>query len=77
MRAGEASTDDPDRVLPCGIPMEIGDEVLYRGRLVRLLGHDPMSVPDRRALVLDPDTGEELEVRYEELEAWPGFATEP
>jgi hypothetical protein len=56
--------------------MEIGDEVLYCGRLVRLLGHDPMSVPERRALVLDPDTGEELEVRYDALEQAPGFGPE-
>jgi len=56
--------------------MEIGDEVLYCGRVVRLLGHDPMSVPERRALVLDPDTGEELEVRYDTLEQAPGFAPE-
>jgi hypothetical protein len=56
--------------------MEIGDEVLFRGRVVRLLGHDPMSVPDRRAQVLDPVTGEELEVPYDELEPAPRFGSE-
>ena len=55
--------------------MEIGDEVLYCGRVVRLLGHDPMSVPDRRAQVLDLETGEELEVPYDALEEAPGFAS--
>jgi hypothetical protein len=56
--------------------MEIGDEVLFRGRVVRLLGHDPMSVPDRRAHVLDPATGEELLVPYDELEEAQGFGPE-
>jgi hypothetical protein len=55
--------------------MEIGNEVLYCGRVVRLLGHDPMSVPDRRAQVLDLETGEELEVPYDALEEAPGFAS--
>ena len=76
MQAGEARADDVDRVLPCGNPMEIGDEVLYCGRVVRLLGHDPMSVPARRAQILDPDTGEELEVPYDSLERASGFASE-
>ena len=51
--------------------MKIGDNVIYRGRLVRLLGHEPMSVPDRRANVEDLETGDLLEVAYDELEeAW-------
>jgi hypothetical protein len=49
--------------------MEIGGEVLYHGRTLRLLGHEPMSVPDRRAQVEDPATGERFEVAYDELEA--------
>jgi hypothetical protein len=56
--------------------MEIGGEVLYCGRLVRLLGHDPMGVPDRRALVFDPETGEDLVVPYDSLAEAPGFAPE-
>jgi hypothetical protein len=56
--------------------MEIGEEVLYCGRVVRLLGHDPMSVPDRRAQIFDPETGEELEVPYDALAAAPGFGPE-
>jgi len=48
--------------------MKIGDNVIYRGRLVRLLGHEPMSVPDRRANVEDLETGDLLEVAYDELE---------
>jgi hypothetical protein len=55
--------------------MEIGDEVLYHGRVLRLLGHDPMSVPDRRAQVEDPATGERFEVAYDELEELPGAAS--
>ncbi len=52
--------------------MQIGDEVIYRGRLVRLLGLEPMSVPDRRAQVEDRETGEPFAVAYDELEEpWP------
>jgi hypothetical protein len=51
--------------------MEIGDEVLYHGRTLRLLGHEPMSVPNRRAQVEDAATGERFEVPYDELEAAP------
>jgi hypothetical protein len=51
--------------------MEIGDDVLYHGRTLRLLGHEPMSVPSRRAQVEDPATGERFEVPYDELEAVP------
>jgi len=42
--------------------MEIGDDVIYRGRVLVLLGHDPMSVPDRHAQVEDPATGERFDV---------------
>jgi hypothetical protein len=42
--------------------MKIGDLVLYQGRLYYLRGLDPMSVPDRRVILEDPETGEELAV---------------
>ena len=51
--------------------MQIGAQVIYRGRVVTLIGHDPMSVPDRRAQVEDPVSGERFEVAYDELEAAP------
>ena len=51
--------------------MEIGNQVTYRGRVLVLLGHEPMSVPDRRAQVEDPETGERFEVVYDELEPAP------
>jgi hypothetical protein len=54
--------------------MEIGDEVLFHGRTLRLLGHGPMSVPDRRAQVEDPATGERFEVPYDDLEERPSPA---
>ena len=56
--------------------MQIGDEVLFHGRNLRLLGHEPMSVPDRRAQVEDPATGERFDVPYDELEPAGGFDTE-
>jgi hypothetical protein len=51
--------------------MRIGDHVIYQGRLLVLLGHDPMSVTERRAEVLDPTTGERLAVPFDDLEAGP------
>ena len=48
--------------------MQIGDDVIHRGRVLVLLGHDPMSVPERYAQVEDPETGERFDVRYDELE---------
>ena len=54
--------------------MHIGDEVIYHGRRVRLLGHDPMSVPERRAQVEDLESGERLEVAYDELVEPPAAA---
>ena len=48
--------------------MQIGDDVIHRGRVLVLLGHDPMSVPDRYAQVEDPETGERFQVAYDELE---------
>jgi hypothetical protein len=53
--------------------MRIGDKVIHQGRVLVLLGHDPMSVPDRRAEVQDPVTGERFHVPLDELrEADPG-----
>ena len=57
--------------------MRIGDPVTYHGRALILRGIDPMSVPDRRAEVEDPETGECLTVAFDELEEAlpdpPGF----
>jgi hypothetical protein len=38
--------------------VEIGDLVIYQGRAYVLRGLEPMSVPDRRAELEDPATGE-------------------
>jgi hypothetical protein len=51
--------------------MRIGDHVIYRGIVLVLMGHEPMSVPDRRAQVEDPVSGERFEVAYDELEEIP------
>jgi hypothetical protein len=51
--------------------MEIGTDVLWHGRTLRLLGHEPMSVPNRRAQVEDVATGERFDVPYDELEEAP------
>ena len=38
--------------------MEIGDNVNYNGKCYVLRGLEPMSVPDRRAELEDPESGE-------------------
>lgn len=48
--------------------MEIGDLVTFRGRLLVLRGLDPMSVPDRRAELEDPATGERFHAPLDEVE---------
>jgi hypothetical protein len=47
--------------------MNIGDVVMYGDREVVLLGLEPMSVPNRQAHVRDVETGEELDVPFDEL----------
>jgi hypothetical protein len=47
--------------------MRIGDHVIYQGRVFVLLGHDPMSVTDRRAEVADPFSGERRFVPFDDL----------
>jgi hypothetical protein len=51
--------------------MRIGDQVIYRGTVLVLVGHEPMSLPDRRAQVADPASGERFDVAYDELEEMP------
>ena len=51
--------------------MRIGEQIIYHGRVLVLLGHDPMSVTDRRAEVEDPQTGERFFVLFDELEPAP------
>jgi hypothetical protein len=48
--------------------MEIGDYVIHDGRQLVLRGLEPMSVPDGRAEVTDPRTGERLFVPIAELQ---------
>ena len=42
--------------------MNIGSYVIYEGRTYVLRGLDPMSVPDRRADLVDPETEERRQV---------------
>jgi hypothetical protein len=49
--------------------MEIGDLVTYQGRSYVLRGIDPMGVPDRRAELEDPVTGESISVLLAEVSA--------
>lgn len=42
--------------------MKIGTYVIYEGRTYLLRGLDPMSVPDRLADLVDPETEERIQV---------------
>jgi hypothetical protein len=48
--------------------MNIGDHVLHHGRVYVLRGLDPMSVPERDALLEDGWTGELIRVPLDEVE---------
>jgi hypothetical protein len=48
--------------------MKIGDHVLHNGRVFVLRGLDPMSVPERDALLEDGWTGELIRVPLDEVE---------
>ena len=51
--------------------MKIGDLVLYLGRHYYLRGLDPMSVPDRQAILEDALTGEACMVPVDEIKPLP------
>ena len=53
----------------CG--MEIGDLVTHNGETYVLRGLDPMSVPDRCAVLEHPQTGERRQVLFAEIEPAP------
>ena len=59
--------------------MNLGDPVLYSGRVYVLRGLDPMSVPDRSAQLEDERTGEVIRAPLAEVEPAgerPGFDPE-
>jgi hypothetical protein len=47
--------------------MKIGELVTYEGRSYVLRGLEPMSVPDRRAELEDPETGELIVAPLDEV----------
>ena len=47
--------------------MEIGDLVIYDGKSYVLRGLEPMSVPDRRAEVVNAETGDAVFVPLADL----------
>ena len=51
--------------------MKIGDLVLHQGRQYYLRGLDPMSVPDRQAILEDALTGEACMVPVAEIKPLP------
>ena len=51
--------------------MQIGDLVTLNGKSYVLRGLDPMGVPDRRVLLEDPDTEEQITVPITALEKHP------
>jgi hypothetical protein len=61
------TADDLLTAVSSAVLMQIGDHVIHKRRVLVLLGHEPMSVPDRRAEVQDPATGERFSVPLDEL----------
>ena len=58
--------------------MEIGENVTYNGRSYVLLGIEPMSVPDRKAELREPETGEIVSVPCSFLaQTGQGFGEDP
>jgi hypothetical protein len=51
--------------------MELGDIVIWRGRAYLLRGLEPMSVPDRRAMLEDAETGESVTAPLREVHEGP------
>jgi hypothetical protein len=51
--------------------MEIGDLVTYEGKSYVLRGLEPMSVPDRKAELEDPESGDRRSVPLELVAAAP------
>jgi hypothetical protein len=51
--------------------MRIGELVTYQGRAYLLCGLEPMSVPERRAELEDPESGERVFVLFEEVQDAP------
>ena len=47
--------------------MKIGDLVTYKGRAYVLRGLEPMSMPNRRAELEDPDSGEVIAAPLDEV----------
>ena len=47
--------------------MKIGDLVTYQGRADVLRGLEPMSMPNRRAELEDPDSGEVIAAPLDEV----------
>ncbi len=56
--------------------MEIGGNVTYNGKCYVLRGLEPMSVPDRRAELEDPESGELISVPVALLEDAPNGEVE-
>jgi hypothetical protein len=54
--------------------MEIGDPVIYLGETYILRGLDPMSVPDRLAVLEHAQTGERRHAPYDEVVPAPEAA---
>jgi hypothetical protein len=52
--------------------IRVGDLVTYEGRVLRVRGISPMSASPRRVLLEDPETGEHIEARVDDLEPVDG-----
>jgi hypothetical protein len=52
--------------------IRVGDFVTYEGRALRVRGISPMSASPRRVLLQDPESGEQIEARVDDVEPVDG-----
>jgi hypothetical protein len=57
--------------------MRVGSHVIWHDRVYVLRGFEPMSVPDARAELADPDSGEQIFVPAGELRPAPSSPHRP
>jgi hypothetical protein len=57
------------QVLRLMTEIRVGGDVTLCGRVLRVRGISPMSASPRRVLLEDPETGESIEARLDELDA--------
>jgi hypothetical protein len=58
---------DAGRMTGAAPEISLGQLVRWNGRMLRVVGFDPMSIPDRRVELEDVNGGKTIRVRLDEL----------